>query len=242
DNLHLGVPRGGSQPDAIEHATELMAGHASLGEHTNVLDLGSGYRGPARFLAPGFGCRAKRLNVSRVEVEEAVARTRAAGLDALVSFDVGDFHELPYPEGGFDVVWSQDSLMYGADKPSVLAEARRVLAPGGRLVFTDILASQALRPEDRERLYARVRTPEMWDIERYLAELIGLGFKIERVEDWSAHVAATYAWAAGQAESRLEELAAQVGRELVESTLGGLAFWVDMAQRGHVGWALFVAR
>ncbi|HJO03857.1 MAG TPA: methyltransferase domain-containing protein [Acidobacteriota bacterium] len=244
ENLHLGVPRqaGCFGRDATEHATELMARHAPLHEGACVLDLGSGYGGPARFLASEFGCPVTGLNVSTVEIEEATRQTEARGLQGLVSFDHGDFHELPYAAGSFDVVWSQDSLMYGADKRRILEEVSRVLKPGGVLDFTDILAPRDLETRDRDRLYERVRTPEMWDTERYLAELLPLGFKIRRVEDWSEHVSASYAWVREQAIATREELEAKVGGELVERTLDGLGFWVEMAERGNVGWAFIVAQ
>ena len=244
ENLHLGVPRqaGRFGRDAIEHASELMARHAPLHEGGRVLDLGSGYGGPARFLASEFGCQVTGLNVSTVEIEEATRQTEAHGLEALVSFDHGDFHELPYSAESFDVVWSQDSLMDGADKRRILEEVTRVLKPKGVLDFTDILARRDLKPEDRNRLYERVRTPEMWDTERYLAELIALGFKIRRVEDWSEHVSASYAWAREQAIVKRAELESKVGTELVERTLDGLGVWVDMAERGNVGWVLIVAQ
>ncbi len=244
ENLHLGVPRvdGGTHREAIEHTTELMARHARLNEDTRVLDLGSGYGGPARYLASRFRCRVTGLNVSSVETEEAIRLTKEAKLDSRISYDRGDFHELPYPAASFDVVWSQDSLMYGADKRKILEEIFRVLKPGGLLDFTDILASRDLDPDDRARLYERVRTPEMWDTERYLSEMLDLGFKIQRVEDWSEHVAASYAWAAQQAREKREELVSNVGAELVQRTLDGLMFWVDMAERSNVGWALIVAK
>ena len=244
ENLHLGVPRqaGGSHQEAMEHSTELMALHAPLHEGSCVLDLGSGYGGPARFLASKFRCQVTGLNVSTVEIEEAARQTEAHGLQALVSFDYGDFHELPYSASSFDIVWSQDSLMYGADKRRILEEVSRVLKPGGVLDFTDILARRDLAPEDRNRLYERVQTPEMWDTERYLEELIALGFKIRRVEDWSEHVGASYAWAREQAIAKREELEAKVGTELVQRTLDGLGFWVGMAEHGNVGWVFIVAQ
>lgn len=244
ENLHLGVPRrvGSSHQEAMEHATELMAAHAPLHKGSSVLDLGSGYGRPARYLASKFGCQVTGLNVSEVEIEEATRQTEAQGLRALVSFDYGDFHELPYSAESFDLVWSQDSLMYGADKHRILEEVNRVLKPGGVLDFTDILARRDLVPEDRKRLYERVRTPEMWDIERYLEELIALGFKIRRVEDWSKHVGASYTFAREEAIAKQEELEAKVGADFVQRTLDGLAFWISMAERDNVGWALFVAQ
>lgn len=244
ENLHLGVPKaaGSSHSEAMEHATELMASHVPLEEGARVLDLGSGYGGPARLLASRFGCQVTGLNLSAVEIDEAIRQTKEQGLDHLVSFDQGDFHELPYADLTFDVVWSQDSLMYGADKRRILEEVLRILKPGGVLDFTDILASRDLASDDRARLYERVRTPEMWDAERYLAELIDMGFKIHRMEDWSEHVAASYAWARGQASAKREELESKVGADLVQHTLDGLQFWVDMAKQGNVGWTLIVAR
>ena len=244
ENLHLGFPTeaGGSQQEAMEHATALMAAHACLDETSHVLDLGSGYGGPARFLASRFGCEVTGLNVSAVEIEEAKRQTSAAGLESSVRFDHGDFHELPYSDDTFEVVWSQDSLMYGADKGRILEEVQRVLKPGGVLDFTDILARRDLDEENRKRLYARVRTPEMWDTERYLTELIDLNFRIRRVEDWSQHVAASYAWARRQAKAKRDELESKVGVDLVQRTMDGLEFWVDMAERGNVGWALLVAQ
>ena len=132
--------------------------------------------------------------------------------------------------------------MYGADKRRILAEVNRVLKPGGILDFTDILAGRDLAPEDRKRLYERVRTPEMWDTERYLEELIDLGFKIRRVEDWSKHLGASYTFAREETIAKREELEAKVGVDLVQRTLDGLAFWINMAERNNVGWALIVAQ
>ncbi|MGI9302309.1 MAG: methyltransferase domain-containing protein [Gammaproteobacteria bacterium] len=226
----------------MEHATELMALHAALDERSSVLDLGSGYGRPARLIASRFGCKVRGLNLSKVEIEEASKLTKAQGLDALVSFDFGDFHELPYPDKSFDLVWSQDSLMYAADKRLVLEEVERVLKPGGILDFTDILAPRDLTPEVRDRLYERVRTPEMWDTERYLEELIAFGFKIRRVEDWSEHVGASYAAVREEAIAKREELEEKVGSDVVQRTIDGLNYWVGMAERGNVRWALIVAK
>ena len=243
ENLHLGISPGedSSHQDAMVHATKIMAALIPLDEGTSVLDLGSGYGGPARYLSSSFGCRVTGLNLSHVEIEEAEKRTKSLGLDSKITYVQGDFHELEFPEAAFDVVWSQDSLMYGADKRQILRETHRVLKPGGVLDFTDILASPDLEPTDRHRLYDRVRTPEMWDIERYLQELITLGFKIRRVEDWSEHVAMSYSSARTATLENRAKLESEVGPELVERTLDGLAFWVDMARKGNVGWALFVA-
>ncbi|HTK63414.1 MAG TPA: methyltransferase domain-containing protein [Pseudonocardia sp.] len=46
-----------------------------------------------------------------------------------------DAQSLPFPDAGFDLVACQFGIMFFPDKPAAVAEARRVLVPGGRLVF-----------------------------------------------------------------------------------------------------------
>ena len=157
-------------------------------------------------------------------------------------FEQGDFHDLSFTDASFEVVWSQDSLMYGADKSTILREAGRVLVPGGNLVFTDILANRDMPPQDRARLYARVNTPEMWDIQRYREALDELGFTTQRVEDWSKHVALSYALVRDRVKEQSVALAGKIGEEAVQRTIDGLTFWIDSAHAGYVGWAFFVAR
>lgn len=243
DNLHLGLPQK-EQLDthAIAYTTEYMAHRLTLDASSTILDLGSGYGGPARFLASRYGYRVVGLNLSAVEIEEAEKRTAAADLTQHVTYVLGDFHDLPFGDTTFDVVWSQDALMYGADKRRILEEAARVLKPSGILTFTDLLAPKHLADSDRERLYARVRTPEMWDAERYLTEIQDLDFSIQHVEDWSAHVAANYAWARQRTLDQYDTLTQQIGEGVVERTLDGLAFWVQMAEQGNVGWAFIIAQ
>jgi ArsR family transcriptional regulator len=47
-------------------------------------------------------------------------------------------YRLPLPDGGFDAVVMQMVLHYAEDPPAALAEAARVLRPGGRLVVVDL--------------------------------------------------------------------------------------------------------
>ena len=133
DNLHLGVPCSEEcpHPEAMEHTNEIMANAVPLGLGVSVLDLGCGYGSTARYLATNFGCQVTCVNISERELELAGIRSREAGLDHLLSFEYGDFHHLGYPDGYYDVVWSQEALLHAADKTAVLSECRRVLRPDG---------------------------------------------------------------------------------------------------------------
>ena len=64
----------------------------------------------------------------------------AVGLGDTIDVRTADATDLPFDAGSFDVVVSQHVQMNIADKRRLYAEARRVLAPGGRLALWDATA------------------------------------------------------------------------------------------------------
>ncbi len=243
DNIHLGVACGDEcpHPEAMEHTNEIMARAAPLGPGVNVLDLGCGYGSTARYLAANFHCRVTGTNISVKELDLARLRSSEAGLERLLSFEYGDFHRLGYPDASYDVVWSQDAFLHAADKTAVLSECRRVLRPGGTLIFTDILVRRDTPDEDRVKIYDRVKSPEIWDLEDYREALYNLNLPVDREDDWSHHVARSYAWVRDRLQENRQELLPRIGDETIDRTLESLSFWVDSANSGKIGWALFVA-
>ena len=243
DNLHLGVPcsRECPHPEAMQHTNEIMANAAPLGAGMRVLDLGCGYGSTARYLAGNFGCRVTGVNISEKELELARSRGREAGLDDLLRFEYGDFHRLGYADASYDVVWSQEAFLHAADKNAVLMECMRVLKAEGSLIFTDITVARDTPDEDRAKIYARVKSPDMWDFDDYRGALSKLGFTIAREEDWSQYVARSYAWVRERLVEQREALLSRVGAETVDGTVESLSFWVACANAGKIGWGLFVA-
>ena len=243
DNLHLGVPRSeeSSHPEAMEHTNEIMAAAAPLGPGVRVLDLGCGYGSTACYLAANFGCEVTGVNISEKELQLARERSRERCLDHLLSFEYGDFHHLSYLDESYDVVWSQEAFLHAADKMAVLSECRRVLRPAGSLVFTDILVRQDTPEEDRARIYDRVKSPDMWDLEDYRNALTRLDLTVTWEEDWSHHVARSYGWVRDRLQENRESLLSRVGADTIDNTVAALSFWVDSAEAGKIGWAFFVA-
>jgi ArsR family transcriptional regulator len=110
-----------------------LLGLVRLGD---VLDAGSGDGAVAALLAP----RARHITcLDRSEKVLAAARQRLGHLNN-VAFVPGDLHALPFGPSHFDQVLLFNVLVYAAQPGQVIAEAARVLKPGGELVATTLAA------------------------------------------------------------------------------------------------------
>jgi 2-polyprenyl-6-hydroxyphenyl methylase/3-demethylubiquinone-9 3-methyltransferase len=100
------------------------------GAPVRVLDLGCG----AGFLSNDLAARGHRVTSLDPTLENlAVARLHDATHS--VAYEAGDARALPYPDGSFDVVCAMDLLEHVEEPDRVIAEAGRVLAPGGLFFF-----------------------------------------------------------------------------------------------------------
>lgn len=244
ENIHIGtfdLPDESLQ-SAMVRSNQRVGDLMNAGPRSQVLDVGCGYGAFARYLSHRFGCRVLATNISERELEWGRELTAKAGLDDLVTFEWADYHDLPYDIDSFDFYTSQEAFLHAADKRMVLAEAHRVLKPGGKIVFTDLLISKDTPDADRERIYDRIKLSDMWDGTDYVSALKQQGFEVETFEDWSENVAPTYAWVRSELLKRRAEFDERIGADLVKRTADALQFWVDSANANRIGWACFIGR
>ena len=120
-------------------ATRALARAAGLRPGLAVLDIGCGLGGPARTLAAEFACRVVGIDATADYIEAARMLTDLTRLGGRVRFAVASAPDLPFPAAAFDVVWLQFVTPNIPDKDALLAEVRRLLAPGGRLAIHDVM-------------------------------------------------------------------------------------------------------
>jgi arsenite methyltransferase len=129
---------------------------AELKEGETVLDLGSGGGIDVLLSARRVGPTGRAYGLDMTDEMLALARenARKAGAEN-VEFLKGEIEHIPLPDASVDVIISNCVINLSGDKARVLAEAYRVLKPGGRFAVSDVVVRGEVPAEVR-------RSMELW--------------------------------------------------------------------------------
>jgi len=109
---------------------------AALSPGLSVLDLASGAGEPALQIARAVGPKGRVVATDLVEEMLAGAKRRASAVNLQqIEFRAADMEALPFPDASFDRVTCRFGIMFAPNTERALAEALRVLKPGGRAVY-----------------------------------------------------------------------------------------------------------
>ncbi|WFE65730.1 class I SAM-dependent methyltransferase [Micromonospora sp. WMMD714] len=244
--LHTGYfagPDDTDYPAAADRTSDLLATEAGIDASATVLDVGCGCGNFLLRLAERTGCRGEGVDLSIERVRFALGKLTERGDGLPVAFRHGSATALPYDDGGFSHVVSQDALFLVPDKARSHAEMYRVLAPGGTLAVTDFLQPVAeIGEAARRHVYDRVRWSSGYSLDGYREALTAAGFEVTVARSLDTHIRQTYRVLGETARQR----AAATDDEAARQWILGFAASCDEIQaaidRGEFGWGMFVAR
>lgn len=223
-------------------AVDRLMAQAQVVASDQVLDLCSGLGGPARYLAWKTGCRVTGLDLTASRVEGATELTRAAGLSDRVRFEQGNALALPFADASFTLAISQEAFAHIPDKPRLMAGIARVLRPGGRLVFSDILQRGALAADDARRLFDGMRFSEIATEADYRRWLRDAGLSTAQVIDLSDEWTGILVERHAMYRSLQAQTVARLGQDHFDRYDQAYEHFVGLYRSGVLAGALFHAQ
>ena len=243
-SVHWGLFDDSTGTDFLSACANLdrtMVAKGRINEDSRVLDLGCGNGTTAIWLAEESGSHVTGIDLSGVRVANAYEKRAALDTDMRerLTFKKASATQLPFPEGSFTHVWSQAVIYHVPDKRAVLSEAYRVLAPGGVMVFDDLLRpKREITPESQTYVYDRLLFDTEFTFESYQQALKDQGFELLEAVDMSPHLRQSYLCLSERTPKNDTSEHAEHYRWLTKAYVETAA----AVDKNELGWGLFVCR
>jgi SAM-dependent methyltransferase len=223
-----------------------LAERAGIGSGMHGVDLcccnGAGMRFLVRFrdVASMTGVDATETVVNRGR-----KRSQEEGLDDRIRFVLGDVCNSGLPAGSADFVWGEDAWCYVTDKVKLIAEAARVVKPGGVIAFTDWIEGPAgLSDAEAERFMSFMKFGTLQDISGYSRLLTDNGCTVLAAED-TGRFGPYIDLYLTMVDMQLTYDAMRIidfNIDVMQAIAGEFAFIQELAHAGKVAQGRFVAR
>lgn len=203
---------------------------------------GAGARFLVRFLN---AARMHGIDATAAVIERGQRRCREEGLADRITLTLADACQTGLPPAEFDFVWGEDAWCYVVDKGRLMAEASRLVKPGGVIAFTDwIEGPQRLTDDEAQRLLRFMKFPNIQDLEGYAGLLSDNGCEVRVAQDTGRF--------APYVDLYLNMLNMQLTYDalrtlgfdtsLMESLAAEMGFMRQLAHAGKIAQGVFVAR
>eukprot|EP00571_Detonula_confervacea_P016042 CAMPEP_0172308388 /NCGR_PEP_ID=MMETSP1058-20130122/8992_1 /TAXON_ID=83371 /ORGANISM="Detonula confervacea, Strain CCMP 353" /LENGTH=566 /DNA_ID=CAMNT_0013020785 /DNA_START=140 /DNA_END=1840 /DNA_ORIENTATION=+ len=198
------------------------------GAKVRCMDMGCGYGGLLRNMAKNdMIWSAVGIDISGEMVDAA---TRLSKDNSTLAFRRESYMNTSVPTDGMDLCISTESFLHvgPGNHEAVFREAWRVLRPGGRLIFTDIVGLPSA-PEEARELYERIGLQSFQTVDGYFEMAKKLGFGELSFEDHSENVSTHYAAVQEALNMLWDKKEIKIRPESKDRMDDGLTKWRDLA-------------
>ena len=223
-----------------------LAARAEIAAGSSGIDLCCCNGAGMRFLVRSRNV-ASMVGVDATEavVERGRRLTREEGLDDRVRFVLADACQSGLPSASADFIWSEDAWCYVPDKPRLIAEAARLVRPGGVIAFTDWVEGPAgLSDSEAQRFLGMMTFANVEDVGGYAKLLAASGCEVRVAED-TGRFAPHFELYLNMIEMQLTYdvlRTLEFRAELLETLVDGFRFLGKLARAGKIAQARFIAR
>jgi sarcosine/dimethylglycine N-methyltransferase len=192
------------------------------------LDMGCGYGGLLRNMVKNdMIWSAVGVDISGEMVD--TASKLSADMPSL-TFYRESYMNTSVPDEGIDLCISMEAFLHvgPGNHEAVLREAHRVLRPGGRLIFTDIVGLPSAPPE-AEALYKRIGLQSFQTVDGYFDMARKLGFGELSFEEHSENISLHYGTVLEALEQMWEKKEINISQQYKDHMTDGLIKWRDLA-------------
>jgi len=206
---------------------------------TEIIDIGSGYGGAARYLAANYGCKIHCLNLSKVENARNEEKNEVQRLDHLIEVVTGNFEKIPLEDERFDIVWSEDAILHSPNKEMVFAEAYRLLREGGAFIFTDPMQADDCPEGVLQPILDRIHLRQMGSVKMYRELARQVGFKEDQVIEMPDQLVNHYSAVLHKLKEKEEELRQNgCDQDYIDNMKKGLQHWIEGGKNGYLNWGI----